>query len=159
LEFQPWTPESISGAAGIGWKPGTVYRPPLEGLGPGATYGAVLQAIAAGHEQWWETIASEFPQNIAANEFTQMVSETGRAVLEWMLNSPGSIKPVFTAEEIALARMFESGVFPVDHFYPELLEEYTQRAVELAQATGREFPQRGDIIQAIDETFGGHVER
>jgi hypothetical protein len=157
IEFAPWHPDSLAGLSAIGLNPAAPFTEPLVGVRAGATYGEVWGAIAAGHAEWWLTIQREFPRNSTASFFALLVSDAGREVLDWFNELVGSIVPVFDPEEIALARMIEFGVFPSDLLYPEMLDEYVQRALELAAAGGRTLPQRSDVIAAIDETFGGHI--
>lgn len=155
LEFSPWSADSLEAMRRAGINAAAPFASPMDGLGFRPTYRQALTAIAAAHEAWWPTIASEFPRAAVSQEFSSMVSETGKAILEWMGSSPGSIQPIFEPEEIALARMIETGVFPVDHVFPETLELAIGRALEIAGAGGRSLPQRDDLVSAVTEIFGG----
>jgi hypothetical protein len=158
IEFAPWTPESIAGLQDIGYVDVGTYATPMDDLSFRPTYGQALTSIAARHDGWWSEVAADFPRTVAAQDFASVVSETGKAILEWMAGAPGSIVPIFDPEEIALARMFEVGVFPKGDPYPELLGEYVERALAIAKSVGRDLPAREDVIAALDDTFGGHVE-
>lgn len=159
VELEPWHPDTRAGLTAIGWRPGEAQREPLLGVAPGATYGEVWSAIAAGHESWWSAIAVEFPRATVTSYFAQLVSEAGRNAIEYLNESPGSLAPVFEPEELAFARQFEYGIFPPYQGDPYQVELTAERAVEQALAVGREYPGPAELKLALGEIYGGFVER
>ena len=155
VDFEPWHPDTIEGLRRVGYVRGSALGEPLPGLTGGATYEQSWQAIAAHQEQWWINVASEFPRAAVSTYFAYLTSEGGRMVFDWLNGSVGSVQPVFDPEEYALARMFETGVFPGSFPEPDLVGEFWTRAVEISSASGSPIPNRADILLAMQEVFGG----
>jgi hypothetical protein len=153
-EIEPWEPSTIAALESMGWRSGDPQTVPLRGMSPNPTYFEMISTLAAGLPTWLEMIAADFPPTFSANWFSLAFSELGQQVFEWFEQTSGIIKPVFDREEIAFARMFETGVFPPDEHVPEQFVLMFEHLAEMLEAEARTAPSREMLKRAIRDSFG-----
>lgn len=153
IDYEPWYPPTIEALRAEGWQPGTPQLPPIAGLTAESTYRQTLERISGGFEDWLFAIQRDFPRGRGSGAFVAALSEAGEDFFNWANDGEASIKPVFEPEELAIARMFEVGIVPNTDPGPELVEQFLERAFQLARAMGRDIPGRWEWDQVRQE-FG-----
>jgi hypothetical protein len=156
LEYEPWKPESRVALSELGWRPGMTSAPAISGLSERPTYLEVSRRLAADLPRWVAEIARDFPATYSATWFGVVFNELGAAVLNWLSETPGNVRPVFDADEMAVARLFEFGVKPPAFVEGDSWLLYTERARELAAAAGRDFPGPVEVKAAAVDSWGSY---
>lgn len=162
IPFVQWKsekPETLAVLSELGIDPAEPEDSIIPGLTAFSPVADVVSAIAVNFPNWLEQVRLEFPASTTATAFANVLSQAGHDFFTWSTGGEDFIKPIFEPEELAIARLFEYGVFPpVSPTSPEV-DLFVQRAVELMHASARDYPSRVDVVEALDDIFGSHVER
>jgi hypothetical protein len=155
LPWEPWYPATMEALYSEGWQPGAGQVAPILGMSEQPTYLEAMQTIGAGFPRWMQNVRLDFPASYSTTAFQLALFGAGHDVLTWANGGDDAFVPVYEPEEIAVARLFEYGIFPPDDVELEQVELYVTRSLEIAQALGRKYPARSDVLAAAAEAWGG----
>jgi hypothetical protein len=152
--FVPNNPLTLAVLAESGWRPGDPMRPPFPELSDTPTYGEAYTVILNRHVQALSDLSNEYPLEPLGRFYSLLMELEGEAVFDGLTGVPGSIEPVYSIEELAVARLFEYSVLPVAEPTAEEVQSYVERVVSLTRAVGREWPSLEDVRSAAVEVWG-----
>ena len=153
---EPWHPATRAALGELGWSPSIELRSPYDQEGGAVTYRDVMTQNVAQYPGYLEQIRVDFPASSSATIYANILAEITEEVLTWGTGFVTIGKDVFDVEEYTLARMFEFGVLPPDDISVDLIDWMIQRSIEIARAGGRDLPDRGSMILAANEVWGGY---
>jgi len=156
IHHGPWKQSTIEVLREQGWRGGDDYRPPFAGMSEESTYGDVMSRLVDDYPSYLEQIRVDFPASSSATIYANILAEITEELLTWGTGVTSIGKDVFDVEEYTLARMFEFGVLPPDDISVDLIDWMIQRSIEIARAGGRDLPDRGSMILAANEVWGGY---
>lgn len=151
---EPWHPATLAALADAGISLEGSYVAPFAGADVGYTFREWVEGSPQRFAAWLPKVREEFPASTQATVLANVFAETVENIYEFHNGGVQPLTAVFDPLEHALARCFEAGVFPPYEAQGEDIEYFATRAIDMAQAAGRDLPTGVELRAAAVEVWG-----